>query len=117
MDTRGLFHHCLFMHAVQRTATLTGVTYCRIQTTDVTGTARKTAPFTGSFTRTNGTTGTSGTPELSGSLLLASNNFYRAFTDNPAITTAAAALPQVQGSGWVRDLREAMSLGSAHSLR
>ena len=33
-------------------------------------------PWTGTFTRTNGTTGESGTPELSGSLLLASNNFY-----------------------------------------
>ena len=47
---------------------------------------------------------------LSGSLLLASNNFYREFTDDPEITEEAAALPQMGGSGPVRDLREAMSL-------
>jgi hypothetical protein len=34
-------------------------------------------PRSGSYTRVNGTTGTSGTPELSGSLLLAANDFYR----------------------------------------
>jgi Ca2+-binding RTX toxin-like protein len=71
-----------------------------------------TQAWTGSFTRTDGTTGESGTPELSGSLLLASNNFYREFTDDPPLTTAALDLPQMQGSGWVRDLREAMSLQS-----
>ena len=72
-----------------------------------------TQPFSGSFTRTNGSTGASGVAEVSGSLLLASNNFYREFTDNPALTTAAKALPQMRGSGVVRDLREAMSLGTA----
>ena len=71
-----------------------------------------TQPWSGSFTRTNGTTGDSGTPELSGSLLLASNNFFRTFADDPALTSAAQALPQMGGSGVVRDLREAMSLGS-----
>ena len=69
-----------------------------------------TQPWSATFTRSNGTTGQSGTPELSGSLLLASNNFYRQFTDNPPVTTTAAVLPQMQGSGAVRDLREAMSL-------
>ena len=78
-----------------------------------------TQPWSGSFTRTNGTTGDSGTPELSGSLLLASNNFFRTFADDPALTSAAQALPQMGGSGVVRDLREAMSLGSmqAQALR
>ncbi|MEI2718893.1 MAG: hypothetical protein V9E87_01935 [Gemmatimonadales bacterium] len=71
-----------------------------------------TQPFSGSFTRINGQPGQSGTPELSGSLLLASNNFYREFTDDPNPTAAATALPQVGGSGWARDLREAMSLGT-----
>ncbi|MCS4511046.1 hypothetical protein [Xylophilus ampelinus] len=47
---------------------------------------------------------------MSGSLLLASNNFYRAFSDDPAVTAAAAALPQMKGSGWVRDLREAIHM-------
>ncbi|MBG9388551.1 calcium-binding protein [Caenimonas aquaedulcis] len=69
-------------------------------------------PWSGSFTRINGSTGASGTPKLSGSLLLASNNFYREFTDDPVPTGAAMAVPQMGGSGWVRDLREAMSLGT-----
>ena len=64
-----------------------------------------TQPFSGSFTRTNGSTGAGGVAEVSGSLLLASNNFYREFNDNPVLTTAAQALPQMQGSGKVRDLR------------
>ena len=67
--------------------------------------------LTGGFTRINGSTGTAGVAELSGSLLLASNNFYRQFTDDPATTPAAQALPQMRGSGWVRDLRAAKSLG------
>jgi Ca2+-binding RTX toxin-like protein len=73
-------------------------------------------PLAASFTRTNGTTGISGTPDVSGSLLLASNNFYRTFTDDPVVTQAAAALPQMGGSGMVRDLRQAMSLDNAAAL-
>jgi Ca2+-binding RTX toxin-like protein len=72
-----------------------------------------TMPLAATFTRNNGTTGTSGTPDVSGSLLLASNNFYREFTDDPVVTLDAAALPQIGGSGLVRDLREAMSIGNA----
>ncbi len=71
-----------------------------------------TQAFSGSFTKTNGQKGDAGTAELAGSLLLAANNFYREFADNPALTTQAKALPQMQGSGLVRDLREAMSLGN-----
>ena len=44
-----------------------------------------TQPLSGSFTRANGSTGQSGTPELSGSLLLAANPFYREFLDEPAL--------------------------------
>ena len=66
----------------------------------------------GSFTRTNGTTGQSGAAELTGSYLLAGNNFYRSFSDNPVSTLAAQSLPQMQGSGWVRDMREAVGLGT-----
>ena len=72
--------------------------------------------LTGGFTRINGSTGTAGVAELSGSLLLASNNFYRQFADDPATTAAAQALPQMRGSGMVRDLRPAMSLGNAQAL-
>ena len=71
--------------------------------------------MSGSFTRTNGMLGTSGVAEVAGSLLLASNNFYRDFTDEVALTPAAQSLPQMQGSGLVRDLREAMSLGTAQA--
>jgi len=45
-----------------------------------------------------------------GNLDLASNPFYREFTDNVALTGEALALPDNKGSGLVRDLREAMSL-------
>ena len=75
-----------------------------------------TQTFTGSFTRVSGVVGSAGTAELAGSLLLANNNFYRQFTDDPVVTAAAAGLPQMQGSGWVRDLREAMSLGTPAAL-
>lgn len=34
------------------------------------------------------------------SLLQAANNFYREFSDDPAITSRVAALPQMRGSGW-----------------
>jgi hypothetical protein len=74
-----------------------------------------TQPFSGTFTRTDGTQGNSGAPELSGSLLLASNNFYREFNDNPALTEGAKTLPQMGGSCWARDLREAMSRDSSYS--
>ena len=41
------------------------------------------------------------------------NNFHSEFTDNPVVTASAALLPQMQGAGFVRDMREAMSLGTA----
>ena len=62
-------------------------------------------PLRGTFTRTDGSAGTSAAAQLSGSLLLASNGFYREFSDDPALADAAKALPQMRGSGWVRDLR------------
>ena len=81
-----------------------------IQSINVTGTASNislgggnTQTWTGGFTRTNGATGVVGAADLAGSLLLVANNFYREFTDDPATTTAAQALPQMRGSGMVRD--------------
>ncbi|WP_421564455.1 calcium-binding protein, partial [Paracidovorax sp. MALMAid1276] len=76
-----------------------------------------TMPLQGTFTRMDGSAGTSGVAELSGSLLLAGNGFYREFSDDPTPTEAARALPQMRGSGWARDLREAMSTSSGASLQ
>ncbi len=75
-----------------------------------------TQTFAGSFTRVGGGTGAAATAELVGNLLLSSNNFYRQFNDDPALAPEALALPGMQGSGWVRDLRPAMSLGTPQAL-
>jgi Ca2+-binding RTX toxin-like protein len=72
---------------------------------------------TATVTRSNGTTthvdavGVT-TDITAGNLNLANNPFYREFTTPVALTTTAQALPEMGGSGWVRDLREAMSLGT-----
>jgi hypothetical protein len=73
---------------------------------------------TATVTRSNGTTthvdAVSVTTDITaGNLNLANNPFYRQFTTPVALTTTARALPEMGGSGWVRDLREAMSLGTA----
>ena len=54
----------------------------------------------GSFTRVNGGTG------QVGSFILAQNSFVREFVPIAA-SDAAKALPNIGGSGWVRDLQEA----------
>ncbi|MFT3960123.1 beta strand repeat-containing protein [Propionivibrio sp.] len=59
---------------------------------------------TGTYTKTDGTTGTAG------NLNLADNPFYSDFTQAVPLSDAAKALPGMQGSGMVRDLREAASL-------
>lgn len=59
--------------------------------------------FTGGFTRTNGSAGTAGVAELSGSLLLVSTAFDRQFADDPAHTAAALALPHMRGSQAAND--------------
>lgn len=70
----------------------------------------------GSYTRTDGSTAQVGAvTQQTASLNLANNPFYSQFTDNPAPTIDALALPQMQGSGRVRDLRSAMSLGTAQA--
>ena len=56
-----------------------------------------------------------GLDSTAGNLNLANNPFYRSFTYSIPLTAAALALPEMAGSGVVRDLREAMSLGNAAS--
>ena len=57
----------------------------------------------GSFTRVNGGTG------QVGSFILAQSSFVREFVPI-AVSDAAKALPNIGGSGWVRDLQEAATL-------
>ena len=66
-----------------------------------TATAGGMTTHTGSFTRTDGTTGTAANLDLD------SNGFYREFTDVVEVPAEIAALPNMQGSGMARDLREA----------
>jgi Ca2+-binding RTX toxin-like protein len=69
----------------------------------------------GSFTRTDGSAGTLGEVNKLGDVNLATDTFHREFTDNVALADGVASLPDMQGSGLVRDLREAMS--QSESLR
>jgi Ca2+-binding RTX toxin-like protein len=69
---------------------------------------------TGPVTRADGTT------LIAGSIDFAENLFARDFTDQTvqghvALTPTALGLPDMSGSGMVRDLREAMSLGTGAS--
>ena len=58
----------------------------------------------GSFVRTDGSTG------RMGDVALVEDTFARAFTDHVALAEGVVALPDMQGAGKVRDLREAASL-------
>ena len=58
----------------------------------------------GSFTRTDGSTG------QAGSFLLGQNNFFTQY-DPIEVSAEAALLPDLAGSGRVRDLRDAATLG------
>lgn len=66
----------------------------------------------GRYWRADGSEGSVGEvlTGATGNLDLASNPFYREFTDTVPLTAAAEALPDLRGSGAVRDLREAASL-------
>lgn len=59
----------------------------------------------------NGNPVTTSTEQTVQNVNFTTNNFYREFSDNPVVTEAATAFPQMQGAGLVRDLWEAMSLG------
>ena len=65
-----------------------------------------TITHTAAYTRADGTTGTAA------NLNFAQNAFYREFTDPVVRTDQANTLPDMHGSGGVRDLREAASLSS-----
>ncbi len=62
----------------------------------------------GTYTRTDGTTGGTGAASGLADVNLADDTFHREFTDH-LDTSAVADLPDMQGSGAVRDLREAAS--------
>jgi len=62
----------------------------------------------GTYTRTDGTTGSTGAASGLADVNLADDTFHREFTDH-LDTSAVADLPDMQGSGAVRDLREAAS--------
>ncbi len=66
----------------------------------------------GTYTRTDGQTGSVGEFDTgsTGNLDLAQNPFYREYTDTIPLTDAAQTVPDMQGSGAVRDLQEAASL-------
>lgn len=53
-----------------------------------------------------------GNQSLAVNLDLASNPFYREYTDTIALSGEVAALPDMQGSGAVRDFREAAMLNA-----
>ncbi|MEO5340557.1 MAG: putative Ig domain-containing protein [Magnetococcus sp. MYC-9] len=67
----------------------------------------------GTFICSNQTTGTMGeTCGSAANLDLLVNTFYRQFTDQVTLTNQAKALPNLCGSGRVRDLSEAISLST-----
>lgn len=68
---------------------------------------------TGSFLRANGVIGSTGETSANvGNLDLLTNTFYREFATHITLTEQAQHLPELTGSGRVRDLREAISLSS-----
>ena len=65
----------------------------------------------GTYTRINGSTGDTGeTTAAAANLNLLVNTFYRTFSTSVPLSETAQGLPEMRGSGQVRDLREAMSL-------
>ena len=64
----------------------------------------------GTYTKTDGTTATLGDTAQLGDVDLRENTFYSAFANPITLTPEAQALPNMRGSGQVRDLREAVSL-------
>lgn len=67
----------------------------------------------GTFTRTDGIVGGMGVTSALADVNLAADTFHRMFVDTVPLDPLAATLPDMQGSGVVRDLREAASLSPA----
>ncbi|MDD2780867.1 calcium-binding protein [Sulfuricurvum sp.] len=97
---------------ISQTTELHTLTELGIASINLTSTATNTATngntqnATGNYTKTDGTTGEAG------NLNFDQNSFYREFTDPLPLTDTALALPDMQGSGMVRDLREASTLSA-----
>jgi hypothetical protein len=64
----------------------------------------------GTFTRTDGSSGTAGSVGDMADIDLSVDTFHREFTTPVPLVTGVTALPNMQGSGKVRDLWEAASL-------
>ena len=64
----------------------------------------------GGFVRNDGSDGTLGAVEQLADINLASSPFYSEFTDHVPLTEQAQTLPELQGAGMVRSLRQAASL-------
>ncbi|ADE11832.1 VCBS domain-containing protein [Sideroxydans lithotrophicus] len=67
----------------------------------------------GSFTYADGSTGATGSVSNMADINLALDTFHRTFVTPIPLTPAAEQLPDMQGSGKVRDLSEAVSLSSS----
>jgi hypothetical protein len=62
-------------------------------------------------TRSNGSTTQIDSVDLQASNLnLADNPFYRQFSTSIVLTSQASALPEMGGSGWLRTMRDVMTL-------
>ena len=63
----------------------------------------------GTFTRADGITGTAGTSGKLADIDLVQDSFHSQFTDSIPLTAEAQTLPDIQGAGQVRNLREAVN--------
>ena len=68
---------------------------------------------TGTYTKTDGSTGTAGVTAGMADINLVVDTFHSGFADVIPLTAQAQALPDMQGSGMVRGMREAASLQTA----
>ncbi len=92
-------------------ANITGISLAATLTTTNLGNGN-TITGTATVMRSSGSTQVASVDLTAGNLNLADNPFYREFADFIPHTATSQALPEMGGSGWLRDLREAMSLGT-----